>query len=575
MQILNEQQELLLRDERKLLNDLRVALAQTGTAPEDQETLTESIQQLEEIFLLVIVGEFNAGKSAFINALLGQRLLKEGVTPTTTQINVLHYGETADRRVLNENLHELTLPAPLLHEISIVDTPGTNAVIREHEQITSEFVPRSDLVLFITSSDRPFTESENTFLKRIRDWGKKVVIVVNKVDILEDEKDLEQILAFVAENARDLLGIRPEIFPVSARLALRAKLGEPNLWQPSRFEPLENYIRDTLDEKSRIQLKLQNPLGVGRHLVNRYLGLTTTRLELLRDDFKMLEDVDSQLALYREDMLRDFNYRMSDIENILFEMEQRGDEFFEDTFRIARVFDLMNKSRVQEEFERTVVGDVPMRIERKVSELIDWLVQANLRQWQAVHEHIAERRREHQERIVGDTTIGTFHYDRERLMDAVGNEARRAVESYDQAREAEEIAIGAQEAVAASAALEIGAVGLGAIVTALASTVAVDVTGIVLASVVAALGLFVIPARRRQAKKEMTEKVADMREKLTGSLKTQFTREIERSLQEINEAIAPYTRFIRAERGKLEDTQGKLETIKTEIDRLQARIESL
>ena len=575
MQILNEQQEILLRDERKLLNDLRVALAQTGTAPEDQETLTESIQQLEEIFLLVIVGEFNAGKSAFINALLGQRLLKEGVTPTTTQINVLHYGETADRRVLNENLHELTLPAPLLHEISIVDTPGTNAVIREHEQITSEFVPRSDLVLFITSSDRPFTESENTFLKRIRDWGKKVVIVVNKVDILEDEKDLEQILAFVAENARDLLGIRPEIFPVSARLALRAKLGEPNLWQPSRFEPLENYIRDTLDEKSRIQLKLQNPLGVGRHLVNRYLGLTTTRLELLRDDFKMLEDVDSQLALYREDMLRDFNYRMSDIENILFEMEQRGDEFFEDTFRIARVFDLMNKSRVQEEFERTVVGDVPMRIERKVSELIDWLVQANLRQWQAVHEHIAERRREHQERIVGDTTIGTFHYDRERLMDAVGNEARRAVESYDQAREAEEIAIGAQEAVAASAALEIGAVGLGAIVTALASTVAVDVTGIVLASVVAALGLFVIPARRRQAKKEMTEKVADMREKLTGSLKTQFTREIERSLQEINEAIAPYTRFIRAERGKLEDTQGKLETIKTEIDRLQARIESL
>ncbi len=575
MQILNEQQENLLKDERKLLNDLRVALAQTGTAPEDQETLIDSIQQLEEIFLLVIVGEFNAGKSAFINALLGQRLLKEGVTPTTTQINVLHYGESADRRVLNENLHQLTLPAPLLQEISIVDTPGTNAVIREHEQITSEFVPRSDLVLFITSSDRPFTESENTFLKRIRDWGKKVVIVVNKVDILEDEKDLEQILAFVSENARDLLGIRPEIFPVSARLALRAKLGEPHLWQPSRFDPLENYIRDTLDEKSRIQLKLLNPLGVGRHLVSRYLDLTGSRLELLRDDFRMLEDVDAQLALYREDMLRDFNYRMSDIENILFEMEQRGDEFFEDTFRIARVFDLLNKSRVQEEFERDVVGDLPVQIERKVSELIDWLVQANLRQWQAVHEHLAERRREHAERIVGDASIGTFHYDRERLMDAVGNEARRAVESYDQQREAEEIALGAQEAVAASAALEIGAVGLGAIVTALASTVAVDVTGIVLASLVAALGLFVIPARRRQAKKEMGEKVADMREKLTSSLKTQFGREIERSLQEINEAIGPYTRFIRAERGKLEETQGKLETIKDEIDRLQARIEAL
>ncbi len=93
MQILNELQETLLKDERQLLNDLRVALVQIGTDPNDQETLRDSIQQLEEIFLLVVVGEFNAGKSAFINALLGQKLLKEGVTPTTTQINVLHYGE--------------------------------------------------------------------------------------------------------------------------------------------------------------------------------------------------------------------------------------------------------------------------------------------------------------------------------------------------------------------------------------------------------------------------------------------------------------------------------------------------
>src|SRR5512147_2458830 len=111
MRILNEQQEMLLKDERRLLNDLRVALVQTGTSPEDQETLASSIQQLEEIFLLVIVGEFNAGKSAFINALLGQPLLKEGVTPTTTQINLLHYGEAQDRQVVNPNLHIVTLPA--------------------------------------------------------------------------------------------------------------------------------------------------------------------------------------------------------------------------------------------------------------------------------------------------------------------------------------------------------------------------------------------------------------------------------------------------------------------------------
>lgn len=573
MRILNEQQEILLKDERQVLNNLRVVLAQIGTQPSDQEKLGDSIQQLEEIFLLVIVGEFNAGKSAFINALLGQKLLKEGVTPTTTQINVLHYGEIQDRSIVNENLHVLSLPAPLLREISIVDTPGTNAVIREHEQITSEFVPRSDLVLFITSSDRPFTESENAFLKQIRDWGKKVVIVINKIDILQAE-DIKIVTQFVEENAQNLLGVRPAIFPVSARLAARAKQGEPNVWADSQFEALEKYIQDTLDEKNRIQLKLLNPLGVGNYLVNQYLELTVNRLDLLKDDFQMLEDVESQLKVYQDDMLRDFNYRMSDIDNILYEMEKRGDEFFEETFRLARVLDLMNKSRIQQDFERIVVSDVPMRIERKVDEMIDWLVESNLQQWQAVNEHLAERRREHQSRIVGDTA-GTFTYDRERIMDGVGQASRHVIDTYDRNIEARMIADGAQEAVAASAAIEVGAIGLGALITTLATTMAADVTGILLASLIAAIGLFVIPARRRQAKKEMSEKVADLRENLSHSLRTQFEREIERSVQGINDAIAPYTRFVRAERGKLQEVQAKLQDLKLELDRLKNRIEAL
>lgn len=288
----------------------------------------------------------------------------------------------------------------------------------------------------------------------------------------------------------------------------------------------------------------------------------------------MLEDVDAQLKIFREDMLRDFQFRMADIENILFEMEQRGDAFFEDTFRLARVLDLLNKSRVQQEFERVVIADVPQQIERKVNEMIDWLVESNLRQWQAVTEHLAERRRQHQARIIGDN-IGSFQYDRERLMGSVLQEARHVVDSYDKTQEAREIAEGAQEAVAASAAIEVGAIGLGAAITALASTAAADVTGILIASLIAAVGLFVIPARRRQAKAEMNQKIAELRNKLSRSLKLQFEREIERSLEDINEAIAPYTRFVRAERGKLEETRDKLEDIRVQMEQIKSRIEAL
>jgi len=575
MRILDETQEALFRNERNLLNDLRVTLAQIGTSIEDQESLANSINQLEEIFLLVVVGEFNAGKSAFINALLGQNVLKEGVTPTTTQINVLHFGDTIETRIQNANLHFLYFPNPLLQEISIVDTPGTNAVVREHEQITTEFIPRSDLVLFVTSADRPFTESENIFLHRIHDWGKKVVFIINKIDIIESKDELEQITQYVSENAYNSLNIHPEIFPVSARLALRAKMGEPALWEPSQFEALENFIRITLDEKKRIQLKLLNPIGVGYYLVKRYLDITQNRLDLLKKDLAMIDDVNSQLSIFHDDMMRDFNYRMADIENILLEMEQKGDDFFEETFRLARVIDLLKKDKLQKEFENTVVKDIPQRIERKVDELVNWLVEANLQQWQAVHNHLDQQRREYQSRIVGDAGSGTFNYDREKLIDSVGQKTQNAIDSFNKEEEARLIAQGAQEAVAASAAIEVGAIGLGTLITALATTAAADATGILLASLLAAIGLFVIPAKRRQAKNELRQKVADLRIKLINSLRSQFQREIDHGIQDINEAIAPYTRFVRAEKSKLDNTRQQLEKHKSELERLEAVIHSI
>jgi ribosome biogenesis GTPase A len=99
------------------------------------------MRQLDAPFLLVIVGEFNAGKSAFINALLGQVLLPEGVTPTTTQIQLLRYGETLTRGIDPDGLQVVTAPVELLRDVHIVDTPGTNAIIRDHERLTTDFVP--------------------------------------------------------------------------------------------------------------------------------------------------------------------------------------------------------------------------------------------------------------------------------------------------------------------------------------------------------------------------------------------------------------------------------------------------
>ncbi len=155
--------------------------------------------------------------------MLGQSVLEEGVTPTTQRICLLKYGDEFERQGVDSSTDLITAPVELLREINIVDTPGTNAIHREHEAITREFIPRSDLVLFVTSADRPFTETERSFLEGIRDWGKKIAAAVNKKDILETEEDVSRVVDFVADNFRVLLDVEPEIFPVSARKALRAK----------------------------------------------------------------------------------------------------------------------------------------------------------------------------------------------------------------------------------------------------------------------------------------------------------------------------------------------------------------
>lgn len=572
--ILTESHEALLAEERRLLAELQVILARHDAAREDQKTLERSIRRLDELFLLVVAGEFNSGKSAFINALLGSRLLEEGVTPTTSRIHLLGHGETPTAEVGEDGVQRVKAPVDLLREVEIVDTPGTNALDREHEAITQQYIPRSDLVLFVTSADRTFTESERAFIEQIRSWGKKLVFVVNKVDILRSEGEREQIERFVIESAQRLLGFSPSVFSLSAREALEAKLaGEDGgeLLEKSRFPVFEAYLVDTLDDSERVRLKLLNPLGVGLNLVDSYQKAVQGRLDILADDFSALDGIEHQLDLYKEDLGREFRFRLSDVDNVLHELEQRGQEFLDDTVRLGRIFDLARKTRIKEEFERKVVLDAPEQIEQKVGQIIDWMVSAELRQWQALSRHVAERQAHHADRVMG--TIGTFDQDRRQLLDTLGRAAQRTVETYDPEAEADRLADSVQNSVAGLAVIEVGAIGLGALVAALATTTLVDVTGILAASFVAVMGLFVIPARRAKAKGELAQKISELRARLMGALTEQFDQESQRSLLRIREAVAPYTRFVRAERERLQGMSEQVGEVSARLSALRRRLE--
>jgi small GTP-binding protein len=584
------EQEIRVR-EQELLQRLATALERFGSdvAADDLRRFQEAREQLNGLFLLVIAGEFNSGKSSFINALLGERVLPEGVTPTTDRINVLRHGPEVSEHLREAYLLERTHPAEVLRELNIVDTPGTNAIIRRHEELTRDFVPRSDLVLFVTSADRPFTESERGFLEQIREWGKKIVFIVNKIDILARPEERDEVIRYVRDNATSLLGEAPEIFAVSARQALEARGsngksgneghdGEEEkevqaLWEQSGFGAVEDYLLNTLDQQERVRLKLLNPLNVGLRLASKYKDAAFERLKLLTHDVEAIQNIDQQLALFHQEMLRDFEPRLARLDVLLGDMERRGMRFFEETIRIGRIKSLMDSEGVKRTFEREVIGETPRQIEDEVSRVIDWIVERNLKVWQDISGYIERRQlTRHRDGMIGDVG-SSFNYNRQALLDSIGRVSREVVGSYNREEESRTIANEIQGTFATTALAQAGAIGLGTLVVTLVSSAAADVTGILLATALAIGGFYVIPRRRRQAKLDFERRINQLRTHLKDVLTRQVHLELEQSTARINEAIAPYRRFVQTQQQQLDEARSELVTTEDALLRLRADIE--
>ena len=577
--MLSEQQAKCLREEKEALAGIRLLLAELDVPREASDTLQQAILQLDELFLLVIVGEFNAGKSALINALLGAKILPEGVTPTTSRVTLIKWGEQVGEQVVDQSFAVFTHPLPLLRELNIVDTPGTNAVLRQHERLTVEFVPRSDLVLFVTSADRPMTESERQFLERIRAWGKKVILTLNKIDILQDQAAQNEVRDFVLQHAVKELGFTPEFFPVSARLAQAAQ-AEPDpdlrrqLRQASRLDALADYIHITLDDAARLRLKFASPLGVAGHIVEQTQSTLSGQSIDLKEDKETVNAVESVISAYDQELRSELGPRLAEVDNILSRLQARGLDFFDSTLRLTKIGDLARGDRVRAQFEKQVLADVPQQIEERVQRMIDWLVEKDLRQWQQVMTFLQRRQAHHAGQIVGEG--GTpLDVRRGALIDSVGKTAQTIVNTYDRDQEASELAAQVEKTVAQVALIEAGAVGLGALVAFAITSSALDITGILTASVLAIIGFFIIPYKRKQTKERFKKKMETLREKLLAALTTQFNHEAESDITRIKEGVAPYTRFVHGELERVDKALGQLMGLRQRISELSARIESI
>lgn len=303
------------------LRDLGKAAQSIGARSLFARLESELVGKLEaDRFHLVVVGEFNHGKSTFVNALLGRTVLPAGVTPTTAVIHHLEHAETARARVVYANGEkrelpfeavrkfsvggaeegaasdvaylEVGYPAEILRErIVLVDTPGVNDLSLQRADITYSYIPRSDAVLFLLDAGQPLKESERVFLqeKLLGQSRDKIIFVVTKRDIWSDDEQTEA-LAYVRTELGKLVK-SPVVFAVSAERALEGKPLESGM--PELLAHLTSFLAE---ERGRILLDnaLGEGLEVGRLLAQgidarrRAAAMTaeelTRKIELLESD---------------------------------------------------------------------------------------------------------------------------------------------------------------------------------------------------------------------------------------------------------------------------------------------------
>lgn len=259
----------------KDLHDLTLLIQNNELA----KTVSELRSRLFEPYMFVIVGEVKAGKSSFINALLktGRDICAVSPAPMTDTIQQILYGEQESTIVVNPYLKKVFVNEPILKEIAIVDTPGTNTIVAHHQEITEQFIPVSDLIIFVFEAKNPYRQSAWDFFDFIHvEWRKKIIFILQQKDLLSAEDLVVNVNGLY--NMAQRKGIeKPEIFCVSAKNEL------DGLEDQSGFYGVRQYILNNVTGgKSKFE-KIKNNLDAADNILEKI----NTKLENRKKQFDL------------------------------------------------------------------------------------------------------------------------------------------------------------------------------------------------------------------------------------------------------------------------------------------------
>jgi GTPase SAR1 family protein len=539
---------------------------------EQLDTLQALLRDLIEPLLFVAVGEVKSGKSSLLNALFGNEFAKVDVLPATDRVYIFRYGSEEKSVDTSSKITERYLPVPFLRDFNVVDTPGTNTMVKEHQMVAEDFMPRADVVLFVFSVANPWTQSNWEFLDFLqKTWLKNVIFVLQQID-LREPTEIDVIHRHLQDTAMRRLGFVPPIFAVSARKALIARRGglaKEKLWEESAFQPLQEQINFIVTESSTRMLKLRSTFQAVRAALEDLNREIRSFLDKISADIAVLDRLDGLLQNRREQMLRQGK-------SLAHQVESAYDETTKERGRLLR-----EKLNWRHGFSLICIKakpvDLQVRLEQNLRQLIHpetekaaRTLEADLRGvWPQMQDMLENRLSPHLQKQAGQT-LPDFASRRRQLSDSIQSAFMNILAGKDLQDELQRLYL--QTAIWLRALVAILAIAMAAGFFFQAHNALVSIGALIIAGAAAVFTLFLAVNHRRRVlriyERQLSQKRTEFSQTLEGAFAqviNVFCSEMAKKFEDLRQICQSRLERSRPWSQRAEELQTKLTELKPQL----------
>lgn len=478
-------------------------------------------QQLANPFSIFICGEFNAGKSSLLNQLNNQEIASVGFLPTTQEIESYN----------PEGFGGLVF----------IDSPGTNSIIEQHQELTENYLQQADIILFVTSVERPLSKSEQDFLTLVdRTWARKIIVTINKIDLVNGDES-QQIRDYVTEGLKTILAEMPPVFAISSKTG-------------TGITELKSFLLAFLAEGEKIKLKLQGP----QNSLLVYLDQLEQQNKAIQSKLQLEKTVFDRTSRRIEERLEEYNLLFGifrdNIDDLFTGLIQGTNNLIDNNTSFLTVL----KKRITKEDD--------LLEERLGKTIKDIQLDKNL---QGIFQE----------------AISTFLKYRERIIREAKEDLETAVTVSEGALQIPAINTDKLEIDEFSGKIKAAAekgldsfwrLGITAAATGFGGDLLFnDATAFLIAGFFGLLGFNALPRERKKVKQELEQNYRQLQANYTNTLKATLAAELNKCLQQFADVIRPKQEELEKKIAASELINNEAEKIREEIKQITEEVEQL